>query len=376
MSQSSIADQVQEIEKAGFPVKSGARVFRSDSKEAGIKASDSWLHRWALHAAQNYAVISKGLGVRFLRGSCMGMPAVVIGIGPSLDLHYGTLKWLKGRAILIASDAAYNPLVANGIQPDLAISFDCKKEQSSLWKGMDTGETPMVFDSCAHPDVIASWDGPKLFFNHWHNTDEFSEKLLPYIYPALGQIPSAGTVGNMALQLANILGCGKIATVGMDFCYAKEGEGWRYRCKSYERRPSTVTEDGKIDVGGEWIEKPNTLLYDNSERVSRSFLKPMGSAKEPDVKTPDGSKELSYRSDPELAIYAKAFLNIWESLHLDLTHCSTWNIFQPWGVKGEKFNDWAEANCKEQFPKGRTTIWNLKEIMARPSHVSVSGSWA
>jgi len=362
MSQSSIAEQVKEIKEAGFPVKTGVRTFRSERGGADVKAVDSWLHRWAKHAAQNYAVVSKALGVRFLRGSCEGMPAVVIGIGPSLDLHYKTINALKNRAVLISTDAAYRPLLANGIEPDVVISFDCKREQNSLWSGMPT-RVPMLFDSCAHPDVIGSWAGPKLFFNHFHNTDEFTEKLLPYIYPHLGQIPSAGTVGNMALQLANILGCKKIATVGMDMCYAKEGEGWRYRCADYEWA------EGMPKVKGD------TLLYNNSERVARSFLKPMGTVNEPDLKTAEGSKELSYRADPELVVYAKSFLNIWQALKLDITHCSTWNIFQPYGVKGGKLEEWAGENCRETFEHGRTAVWHLEAILGSRNQRPLRGSW-
>jgi hypothetical protein len=350
MSQSStITQQVKELENAGFPVRTGTRSFRSEKGGADIKATDSWLHRWAKHSAQNYALISGSRGVRFLRGSCEGMPAVVIGIGPSLDLHFDVLKALKNRAVLISTDAAYSPLMANGVVPDLVISFDCKKEQSSLWEGMPT-KVPMAFDSCAHPDVIASWDGPKLFFNHWHTTDEFSEKLLPYIYPHLGQIPSAGTVGNMALQLAMVLGCKKIASVGMDLCYAKQGDGWAYRCRGYK------WENGQA--------KPTDLipLYDNSERVSRSFLKPMGTVADPDKKMIEQSKELGYRTDPELAIYAKSFLNIVQAFkELELTHCSTWNIFGN-DVKSGKLDEWAEQNCKKAFEQGRTVLWHLDHI--------------
>lgn len=354
MSQPSIENQVKDLEKAGFPVRKGIRSFKSENVETGVKAVDSWLHRWAKHAAQNYAFISGSTGVKFLRGAGEGIPAIIVGIGPSLDLHYEALRDVKRRAILIATDAAYNPLLANDVAPDLIISFDCKKEQSELWKGMPTF-VPMVFDSCAHPDVIASWLGPKLFFNHWHNQDEFTAKLLPYIYPHLGQIPSAGTVGNMALQLAMVLGCRKIATVGMDFCYSRNGEGWRYRCSSYAWPERTL--------------KENPPLYDNSERVARSFLKPMGTIEEPDLKLPEGSKDLAYRTDPELSIYAKSFLNIVDhySKEFELTHCSTWNIFGE-KVKGGELKDWIEANCKKDFAEGRTAVWQLDKILqTKPS---------
>jgi len=349
---STIESQIEDLKQAGFPVKTGVRAFRSETEGADVKAIDGWLHRWARHAAQNYAVVSKSKGVRFLSGSCAGMPAVVIGIGPSLDLHHKTLRAFKQRAVIIATDAAYRPLCANDIIPDIVMSFDCKREQGTLWEGVPGQDVPMLFDSCAHPDAIKSWRGPVMFYNHWHMKDEFSEKLLPHIYPHLGEIPSTGTVGNMAIQLANILGCKNIATVGMDLCYAKEGDGWRYRCQDYR------WEDG--------MPRPisDGILYNNSDRVARSFLKPHGTVEDPDAKTPADSEILSYRTDPELAVYAKSFLEIASNLKLEIAHCSPWNIFGD-AVKTMKLSEFADRYCKTIYAEGKTTVWNLNRILTR-----------
>ncbi len=65
-------------------------------------ASDVWIHRWAKHAAQNYPIVSRSAGVRFLKDSCHGIPAFVVGIGPSLD---DNIEELDPNMILKKADA-------------------------------------------------------------------------------------------------------------------------------------------------------------------------------------------------------------------------------------------------------------------------------
>jgi hypothetical protein len=210
--------------------------------------------------------------------------------------------------------------------------------------------------------------GVKLFYNHWHKTDEFSYRLLPYIYPHIGQIPSAGTVGNMAVMLAIILGCKKIAMVGMDLCYAKTSDGgWRYRCQDYV-----------YDQATQWTAKENTPLYDNDERVSRSFLKPMGTVSAPDIRLKEGSKELAYRTDPELAVYAQSLLDISKSYPtVELSTCSTWNIFASEGdtIKSVKLPDWVEKNCKKGFQDGKTIVWSLTNLLDSKGAIAGRAMW-
>lgn len=288
MSQSSLEQQFKD---AGIKVQRGVKVV----KETGLKRDQAktnsgiWLYRWAKNSYINFPVVSIANGIRDLADLGKGLPAIIVGVGPSLDDQMAALREAVGRAVIISTDAAFRPLMANGIRPDLMISYDCKSEQKLLWESVPHHDVPGLFDSCAHPQTIQSWNGPVLFYNHYHQADELSHLILPHVYPSIGQIPSGATVGNTALLASKIMGCSPAIVVGFDFCYKQEGRAWRYRAKDYKYLVDST------DFAGHWIEDEIKVLYDNDFRVQRSFMKDF--------------KGTAYRMDPELEYYHEIFLS-------------------------------------------------------------------
>jgi hypothetical protein len=299
MSQSSLETQFRE---AGIPIKQGVKIAHRENGDNSFRqaASNIWLYRWARNSYDNYSLIQRANGVRMLADSCAGIPSIIVGVGPSLDECWPALKAAAGRALIIATDAAFRPLLANGVRPDLVLSYDCKPEQQLLWNDIGHHGILGLFDSCAHPKAIASWQGPILFYNHFHQADELSQFILPHVFPSIGQIPSGATVGNTALLLSKILGCTPTLAVGMDFCYGYgdpyKKQGWLYRARDYRKE------------AGQWIPGEVKELYDNDERVSRSF----------DVKI----KDSSFRMDPELKFYYDTFLGLVTHFKVDTINCS------------------------------------------------------
>ncbi len=282
------------MKDAGFTVKKGVKISTRDATEQrDIAGSNLWLYRWAMNSYKNFPIVSRAKGVRMLGDSAKGLPAIIVGVGPSLDESISAIKKAVGRAIIISTDAALRALLANGITPDLVLSFDCKPEQKMLWESIPPHNIPMLFDSCAHPDTIASWKGPVLFYNHYHQADELSRMILPHIFSTIGQIPSGGTVGNSALLLSKILGCEPSIVVGMDFCYEKVSDSaWRYRAADYKFERRTDLQGSEI--AGSWLPTEIVELYDNDNRLARSH--------------PVSFMDVEYKMDPELEYYHKTFL--------------------------------------------------------------------
>jgi len=336
-----LEEQVNELKDAGYPVRKGIRQF---SEESGRDVADNiWLHRWAKHAAQNYPIVTRSAGVRFLENAAKGVPAFVIGIGPSLDNNIAKLKGLDGRALIFATDAAYRPLLANGIIPDLVMTYDCQSAQKNLFDHSYCEDPPaLLCNSCSHPDTISAWEGPILFYNQWHTKDVFIEFLLPYIFPLIGQIPSSGTVGNMLVNVAYILGCNPIFTVGMDLCYAKHGEGWRYRCQDYKY--------GKIDDSGQggWIKNDNLILYDNDDRVRSSFDEEINGEK--------------FRVDAELKTYREALIGLCRGLGIKIIDCSVDGILRMY-FRTISVEQAALEFCTYKMMEGRTVVPHLSKII-------------
>lgn len=334
----------EEMEKAGLPVKRGVRQFHvEDKKNPRAVASGMWVHRWARQAAMNYEVVSSAVGIKDFEDCAIGIPVFCVGIGPSLDDNIKELKTAVGRALIFSSDAALKPLLANGIIPQVVMSFDCGEYQKLLFEGVPLEIQQKIFlalNSCTNPDTIKSWRGPKFFFNQYHQQDEFIAKLLPYIFPNIGSLPSAGTVGNMLIIMAHFFGMTDIHLVGMDLCYGYgervSKQGWQYRATDYS-----------FEEGG-WKPKENRILYDNDSRVIRSFDEEI-----------DGVK---FRTDPELKLYRESILGICKALKINPIDCSK-------GILNKFFTSMSigEAimlNCRGQIPKFRTILNNAEEFFS------------
>ncbi len=367
MSQSSVEEQIKDLQSAGFPVRRGTRIDSKDHIDPKNKpqfGSQLWLSRWSRNVFRNYPIVSKAFGARFLHEACHAMPCFVVGVAPSLDEHIAELKAAKNRSIIISTDAALRALLANGITPDLVISYDCQDEQKRLWETVKQAP-PCLFNSCTHPDSIASWPGPVLFYNQFHTQDELCKSILPTVLPELGQIPSGGTVGNMAVLAAHLMGCNPICLVGMDYCYKAidsiEGRApsWRYRAQDY--RFETNREAGIPDG---WVKTEIKELYDNDDRMSRSFI----------VK--DDGKE--YRSDPELVFYLESFKELIPAFNVPVVNCSPDGLIPhvlSYDLNGEKTpftiekmtaSKAIEKYCIKEFQGGRSVLKHLANIIPDP----------
>jgi hypothetical protein len=350
MSQSSVKERVKEFASAGFPVIQGtvgpARDENVDKRQYG---SDLWLSRWSQNVFRNFPLLSKCLGARFLCDACHGMPAFVVGVGPSLDESIKDLKDAKNRSVIISTDAALRALLANGITPDLVVSFDCKVDQKRLWENVPRGTNiPALLNSCTHPDTIASWPGPILFYNQFHTQDDLCHRILPIVLPELGQIPSGGTVGNMATFAAHLMGCDPICCVGMDFSYKDMTEGkWRYRATDYK-----FNADVNPGVPPRWEPTEIKELYDNDERVGRSFV----------IKGEDGKE---FRSDPELNWYLESFVDHMTHFKVPIVNCSPGGMI-PTTFAAMTVADAVSKYCPKEFQAGRSVLGHLAKIAPDP----------
>lgn len=364
MSQSSIADQLRENGGMGIPHSKGTRIVdRGDEKTPLSQlAADIWFSRWCHNAFKNYPVVSKAKGARFLHNACKDLPAFVVGVGPSLDADIKDLKAVKRRGIIVSTDAALRALLANGITPDLVLSLDCKDDQNRLWRDLPPTLPPIpaLINSCAHPSTIASWPGPVLFYNQYHQQDALCKTILPDVYPELGQIPSCATVGNMACLAANLMGCSVVCVVGFDFCY-QPGQGdvvaYRYRAQDYKWVPKGM------DFDDGWQPTVIKELYDNDERLARTKM----------VKS---EFDKDFKSDPELEFYLDSFKYVMGHFKVPIVNCTPNGLIPQKAFVNEgdtevcfpmmPLRQAIETHCKSEYQPGRHVLGYLDKILVDP----------
>ncbi len=358
---------LKEWKEAGVPVAQVPRIFVS-KRMSGFNAEvyANWIERWALNAATNFPVIKGAEGVSFLKNAAKDVPAVVVGIGPSLDEAIKDLTKAPRHAVVIATDAALRPLIKAGIHPDLVLNYDARDEQPTMWDTIDTSPYVLLANSVTSPFTINAWKGSTMFFNMIQSDDEFASNILPAMFPFLGGLPNMGTVGNGAIFLAHLMGCRPILTVGMDLCYSEAPNRppelnvppavsmpeevsqrlLRYRCQDWHFvQPTQEKPDG------DWKLIENKKLYNNQERVAGTSVEEI--------------KGKKYVTDDALKFYRNSLFSNIGGLDMPVINCSG-GVFSDL-LPTMSLREALETKCYAALDPGRTIVKFLKTLIPAPN---------
>ncbi len=145
---------------------------------------------------------------------------LVIGAGPSLDIHAESINENRKGRFLVSTDTALPALLARGIRPDLAVSIDCQHYGylHTLAPEAVPGSVqgiPFLLDLASPPSLVrhARVSG---FFASGH---PFCQYIRRYWKPFPSLDTSGGNVSHAAVSLARTLGSKEILLYGMDFSY-------------------------------------------------------------------------------------------------------------------------------------------------------------
>jgi len=150
-----------------------------------------------------------------------GVPAVIVGAGPSLSRNVHHLAEIQDRVVIIATNSALGVLEDAGVQPDVVCIVEVLSASlepvlnSPLWKNAvlvpGVHATPKIFEAPARAILPALQAvGPVGAWLH----DIL--KMEP--------IHTGGSVSTMAFRAAEKLGCSPIILVGMDCARGATGE--------------------------------------------------------------------------------------------------------------------------------------------------------
>jgi len=139
--------------------------------------------------------------------------AIVLGGGPSLDMHLDWIKANREKLFIISVSRISGKLIKNEISPDLVasvdpydISYEVSK-QGILWT-----DVPIIYNFHISAKLLQQWQGPCFYMGK--RLPWYTEKQL------VGSVSAAGpTVGHAAAYAAAQLGFSQILLTGIDLCY-------------------------------------------------------------------------------------------------------------------------------------------------------------
>jgi hypothetical protein len=185
--------------------------------QANADARTRFAGRYLLQTLGNLPVIAREGDAASLEGLFAGLPAVVVGAGPSLDRNLPALAALQDRAVIIAADTALRPLLAGGVRPHVMTGIDPSEMNGRHLAGVpDLDGVWLAAEGSLHPRAFDGFGGRTFVF-----------KVSPHEpWPWLeslglnrGQLRAWGSVVTSAFDLALRMGCGPIVFAGLDLSY-------------------------------------------------------------------------------------------------------------------------------------------------------------
>lgn len=171
------------------------------------------------HALQNIAHFSRSFLVNNMADRYRGIPAVIVGAGPSLERDLETLRQLSSRALIVAGGSAIRALSAHGIAPHFALALDPNEEE--ITRVVSQFPVPLLYATRLHPEVLNRWRGPLGYIRAGMGgmPEAWCESELGLNCPPIHLHPESYSVTPVAVELATFFGCSSATLVGVDLAY-------------------------------------------------------------------------------------------------------------------------------------------------------------
>ncbi len=173
--------------------------------------------RYLLNTLRNVRHLVNGADAARLQAQFTGAPAVVVGAGPSLDHQADLLRRLESRALVIATDTAWRPLVRAGVHPHLVVALDPSRDNGRHLVGIPHAlETWVVSEGSVDPDALQEHAGRVAVFRV---ADHHPWPWLRQQGTDAPMLRAWGSVLTTAFDLAIVCGCSPIVFAGADLAF-------------------------------------------------------------------------------------------------------------------------------------------------------------
>lgn len=171
---------------------------------------------WVQDIIANVELLTDAPPFLTLEGRYEGVPAFIIGAGPSLDNNIALLGEAAQKGIVFATNSGALSLAKHGIEPQVVACIESIDASSKLCKLPFLSRSIRAFSLSAAPQTLRTGTGPLMPMH----------EAVPQYTGALeeltgcGGLPMSGSVSTVAFGLARMLGCSPIVLVGQDLAYS------------------------------------------------------------------------------------------------------------------------------------------------------------
>lgn len=149
-----------------------------------------------------------------------GKPAIVVGVGPSLDKNAHLLKKYRNNVVIVACDAALQPLVKkHGVYPHIVTMVDPTPKQKNNFEGIDTTKFYTIAPPIVHPSIFRTIDPQHLAIYNLKDPKNPLFEQAPYHTGKKGALPAAVLSTGTAFCFAAAMGCDPAIFIGQDLSW-------------------------------------------------------------------------------------------------------------------------------------------------------------
>lgn len=174
-----------------------------------------------------------------------GVPAFIVGAGPSLDKNVQQLKRAYRKGIVFAANTAAIALGHHGVKPHAIVCIETIDQSERLRTIPFLNECIRAFSLSACPNTLRTGDGPLLPI--YEAVPQYSQSLEELT--GVEGVAVCGSVSTAAVSLARKLGCSPVVLVGQDMAFS---DGKAYAGGTgYETSTAKAVAGGKV-VSIDW----------------------------------------------------------------------------------------------------------------------------
>jgi len=161
-------------------------------------------------------------GIADLASSCLGIPAVVVAAGPSLQRNIEVLAQpgMRDRVVIIAVQTVLKTLLDRGIRPHFVCALDHHEISTRFYEGLtaaDVDGVTLVVEPKANPAILDAYPGV---------IRSLGDDLLDMVLDGTGlggqpkgTLTPGATVAHLCYYLARHLGCDPVLLCGQDLAF-------------------------------------------------------------------------------------------------------------------------------------------------------------
>lgn len=208
------------------PYQRFAEVFKKSlsQKTAGLHINSHFEKRWIYNSVLNLEETLKTPNIMLDKISVFkDKPVIIVAAGPSLQDELEHLKYIKeqGLAYILSVGTSINALLANGIHPDAACTYDPTPMNQKVFEKLNElgiEDIPLIYGSSVGFEVLKNYKGPKLHMLTSQDT------IAPYFLRAkngrpLDGVQDAATISVVTIQLVQKLQCKLAILVGQNLAF-------------------------------------------------------------------------------------------------------------------------------------------------------------